>query len=119
MSEGPIVVRPRHAAGVKMSIPIPWTININPSQSGAGDAPANFHPAEITIAVGDQVHWANNDHRKHWPGLLYNGELQKQFFMRNEIAPKSPSDNWTPAGPGTYQYECSLHAGERGTIVVQ
>ncbi len=99
-----------------MSIPIPWTINISPG----GGGPAQFHPAQITIAVGDQVHWANNDHAEaHWPGLLYNGQIQKTFFMPHQIAPNSPSTNWTPSGPGTYTYECSLHQGERGTIVAQ
>jgi plastocyanin len=99
-----------------MSIPIPWAINITPTASGT----AQFHPAQITIAVADQVHWANGDYtHAHWPGLLFQGQLNKTFFMPNQIAPNSSSTNWTPSGPGTYTYECSLHPNERGTIVVQ
>jgi plastocyanin len=94
---------------------LPWTINISPTTGGA----AQFHPAQLTIAVNDQVHWANLDTRNaHWPGLVFNGQLNTTFFMENQIAPGSPSDNWTPSGPGTYAYECSLHPQERGTIVV-
>ncbi len=103
-----------------MSIPIPWAINIDPVPSGIAGVVARFDPPTITVAVGDQVHWANNDHHNaHWPGLLYNGQLQNTFFMPHKIAPNSPSTNWTPSGPGTYEYECSIHRGERGTIVAQ
>ncbi len=98
-----------------MNLPIPWTINISPAAGGT----AKFHPPQITIAVTDQVHWANGDPANaHWPGLLFNGQLNKQFFMQNQIAPNSPSTTWTPSGTGTYTYECSLHPHERGTIVV-
>jgi plastocyanin len=99
-----------------MSIPIPWAINIKPP---GPLGPARYDPATLDIAVGDQVHWANNDTNPHWPALLFNGRLNKVFFMPNQIAPNSSSTNWTPSGPGTYAYECSLHPNERGTIVVK
>lgn len=101
------------SAGVG-SMPFPSTIDITSNAPG----PAQFSPSQIDIDVGDQVHWANDDTVPHWPGLYFNGQINPTYFMPNQIAPDSSSDNWTPNGPGTYTYECSLHPNESGTIVV-
>lgn len=98
-----------------MNIPVPWTIDIQPTA-----APAVFQPSELTVQVNDQIHWANLDNvNKHWPGLVVKDVIQEKYFFPEPIDENEPSDTWTPKDPGTYTYRCSLHSHESpATIVV-
>ena len=84
-------------------------ININKN----GDT-VTFDPPDLAANAGDQIFWTNNDDTAHWPGLSDN----QTFFMPNQIAPGSTSSIFAPSRPDTFDYVCSLHAGETGKITV-
>lgn len=73
-----------------------------------------FDPSELDAKTGDQIFWTNNDDEAHWPGLPENDA----FFMPNQIAPGGTSSIFSPGGPDTLDYVCSLHPDETGTITV-
>ena len=69
-----------------------------------------FHPAELTVAVGDTVVWINRDIVPHtattqdWDtGLLSQGQSGRT------VAPHA----------GTVRYVCNLHPMMRGTLVIR
>ena len=94
--------------------------------SGATDAPAGeqvaveiagfkFNNGEpITVAVGTEVVWTNNDSMDH-----------SVEFTADTGIPTSPdlaqgdTYSFTFTEPGTYQYICGIHPQMRGTIVVE
>ena len=100
-------------------MPFQWLININKGKPGG---PAVFDPQNLkNVAPGDQIVWANNDIKAHWPGLLNaDGTIDETYFMANQIAPNSTSTTFSPGSSGTLNYVCSLqgHQGETGTIEV-
>jgi|SRR5882724_9783989 plastocyanin len=79
-----------------------------------------FSPNPLTVVALEQIFWTNNDDTPHWPGLLNSdGTINTTFFMPNQIAGGGdPSPVFSPSMPITYQYACSLHPTEKGTIVV-
>jgi plastocyanin len=79
-----------------------------------------FNPAALTATARDQIFWTNNDDVAHWPGLLNtDGTINTTFFMPNQIAGNGDTSAiFTPSTPFTYQYVCSLHPNEKGSIVV-
>ena len=103
-------------------MPFNWTININPNPSKS--RPASFDPPVLgppaqEVEPGDQIYWANNDTRAHWPGLQApDGSINKSYFMPNQIAPNSQSSTFAVGSSGTLNYACSLHPGETGTIQI-
>src|SRR6185312_3364580 len=71
-----------------------------------------FSPAALTVKVGDQVTWTNQDSATHSAtaddgsfdtGVLQNGQSGSVTFSK----------------PGTYTYHCSVHPMMKATIVVQ
>jgi plastocyanin len=70
-----------------------------------------FRPARITISRGDRVRWVNRDNVVHtttssrdlWDATLAPGERFTRRFRR----------------AGTFNYECTIHFGMTGRIVVQ
>ena len=94
-----------------------WLININ-----AGASATRFDPPSQNADAGDVITWSNNDTKAHWPGLTATPTgpvVNPTFFMPNQIQPDDSSDDFRPGDSGTtLYYACSLHAGERGTIVV-
>ena len=70
-----------------------------------------FRPARITISRGDRVRWVNRDNANHtttsngglWDETLAPGERFTRRFRR----------------AGTFNYECTLHFGMTGRIVVR
>jgi plastocyanin len=102
---------------------VPWPININPKRSkpplvvfDPNPLPA---PGTSGPIPGDDIFWANNDSTEHWPGLKNpDGSINKTFFMQNPVKPNKTSDTFNPGGPGTFNYVCSIHTNETGTIVV-
>ena len=92
-------------------------IYINRGQDGQ----VTFDPVVLEAKVGDQIFWTNNDKEAHWPGLPVEGTLsdEPKFFMPNQIAPGGTSSVFSPGrAPETFNYACSLHSDETGTINV-
>ena len=97
-------------------MPFSWLININTKSPTS----ATVHPNPLNASVGDEIVWANNDGRAHWPALA-NGTLNPTFFMPNKIAPHSSSSSFRPGDAETFNYVCSIHPNdpnEKGTIKV-
>jgi plastocyanin len=97
-------------------MPIQRQININ--KSGGGIA---FSPATLNANTSDQIFWTNNDDKPHWPGLADGtGKVTNPtFFMPNQIAPNGDTSPIFSASTGnTFQYACSLHPNETGSIKV-
>jgi plastocyanin len=83
-------------------------------------AVVTFSPNPQPAVAMDQIFWTNNDDTPHWPGLLNgDGTINTTFFMPNQIAGNGDtSPIFAPSTAITYQYVCSLHPNEKGTIVV-
>jgi plastocyanin len=70
----------------------------------------DFRPQRITISRGDRVRWVNRDNVTHtttsnsgiWDETLSPGERFTRRFRR----------------AGTFGYQCTIHFGMTGTIVV-
>ncbi|SRR5260221_3759984 len=96
---------------------IPRQININSS-----NGTVTFDPSVRDANILDQIFWTNNDKTQpHWPGLADStGKVTNPtFFMPNQIAPNGDtSPIFSPSNPATYQYACSLHPNEKGTIKI-
>jgi plastocyanin len=83
-------------------------------------AVVTFSPNPLAAVARDQIFWTNDDNTPHWPGLLNSdGTINTTFFMPNQIAGNGDTSAiFTPSTPTTYQYVCSLHPDEKGSIVV-
>jgi plastocyanin len=72
-----------------------------------------YSPNPLTVTVGQQVNWLNQDSIAHTatdPGVFDTGS----------IAPTSAADvPVTMNTAGTFNFHCTIHAGENGTIIVQ
>jgi len=69
-----------------------------------------FRPSNVTIERGTVVRWANTGNNNHtstgpgWnSGTLNPGESFRRRFRQR----------------GTFSYRCTIHAGMRGTIIVE
>jgi plastocyanin len=71
-----------------------------------------YSPNPLTVKVGQSVNWLNSDTFAHTatdPGVFDTGS----------IAPTSAADVPVPfTRVGTYNFHCTLHANEAGSIVV-
>jgi Plastocyanin len=71
-----------------------------------------FSPNPVMVKVGQSVNWLNSDTVAHTatdPGVFDTGS----------IAPTSAADVPVPfRTAGTYNFHCTLHANENGTIIV-
>lgn len=70
-----------------------------------------FQPKELTISAGDTVTWVNNDPMLHDVDI---DNLGKSPEMR-----KGETYSKTFDKPGTYDYDCDLHPGMTGKIIVK
>ena len=100
-------------------MPAQKRIEITRSSEGSSSR-AKFDPDPLQAKVFDQIFWTNNDREAHWPALLKkNGDLNKTFFMSNQIAPNGDTSSvFAPNAKASYTYVCSFHPEERGTIEV-
>ncbi len=85
----------------------------------AGDATVtidnfSFTPAEIAVAAGTKVTWANRDDIPH----TVTDAAEPRGF---KSPPLDTGDTFSFvfSTPGTYHYFCSLHAHMQGTVVVK
>lgn len=73
-----------------------------------------FSPACILVEVGEDVHWSSTDTMLHnvtfdaRTGAPTNGDL-----------PAGGNIQRTFTTAGTFPYQCTLHPGMRGTVIVQ
>lgn len=72
-----------------------------------------FNPASVTVNVGDTVTWTNKGNRPHDVTAL-NGAFSSPRRMMN-----GATFTYTATTAGTYQYECTIHEGMDGTLIVQ
>ena len=71
-----------------------------------------YSPNPITMKVGQQVNWKNND------SITHTATLDGMF--NNVISPMSAQGApVTMSAAGTFNYHCTIHPGMTGTIVVQ
>jgi plastocyanin len=72
-----------------------------------------FSPMQITIHVGDSVHWQNAD-------TMHHTATRSGMFDSGDLAPGGGfTHRFTTAG--TFGYVCSYHASEgmTGTVTVE
>jgi plastocyanin len=71
-----------------------------------------YSPNPLTVKVGQSVNWLNSDTFAHTA-------TDSGVFDTGSIAPTSAADVPVPfTTVGTYNYHCTLHANETGSIVV-
>jgi plastocyanin len=70
-----------------------------------------FVPKEITIAAGDTVTWVNNDPLLHDVDLGSRGESPDMG--------KGGTYSMTFDRTGRYDYDCDLHPGMTGAVIVR
>jgi plastocyanin len=68
-----------------------------------------FEPASLTVEVGTTVTWV-------WDGSATHDVVGQGFESRDQ---SSGAFRHTFEQPGTYAYECTIHPGMEGTIVVE
>jgi plastocyanin len=71
-----------------------------------------FHPATVTVNVGDTVTWTNND------GVSHTATADGGSFDTGTIGNgSSASETFNTAG--TFAYHCSVHPTMQGSVVVE
>ena len=91
------------------------TIAISP---GHPNATFGANPA---MYAGDNAFWQNGDARPHWPypaGQPHGTWLSFQIPASVPGQPKATSNQVSFDYAGSYPYQCALHPGESGTVVV-
>jgi plastocyanin len=90
----------------------------NPSSPSSGSLVtvqinnSTYAPNPMTMKVGQQVNWKNND------SITHTATLEGMF--NNVISPNSAQGApVTMNSAGTFNYHCTIHPGMNGTIVVQ
>lgn len=71
-----------------------------------------FVPANITVKVGQKIHWTNTDGPAHTVTATSGAK-----FDSGTLNPGATFD-YTPTKAGTIDYVCTIHAGQTGTITV-
>jgi plastocyanin len=72
-----------------------------------------FQPAEITVEVGSEVTWTNQD------GVTHTATSDDEIWNSGNLA-SGGSFSQTFEEPGTYTYFCQIHPGRmQGTVVVE
>ncbi|MEA2151715.1 MAG: hypothetical protein QOD69_3545 [Solirubrobacteraceae bacterium] len=71
-----------------------------------------FSPEKITAKVGQQIHWTNNDSYPH------NVTATKGSTVKSKSINGGGTFDFTPKKPGTINYICTIHSGQKGSIRV-
>jgi len=71
-----------------------------------------FSPASVTVRVGQQITWTNDDSVDH------NVTATAGASFRSSDFGQGGTFSFTPTKAGTIHYVCTLHPGMEGTIVV-
>ena len=75
------------------------------------DGDKAFNPAVATVKVGQSVAWRNDDAETHRPILT-------DVFDTGRLASGATSAATKMTTPNTYEYKCTIHPSETGTVVV-
>ena len=73
-----------------------------------------FHPAALSVRVGDTVTWTNQDTAGH-NVVTTSGPAS----LHSPMLVKGASWSFTFRVAGTYAYYCSVHPDMRGSVVVE
>lgn len=76
-------------------------------------SPAEFTPSSITVNTGDMVVWQNTD-----PSQVHSPAALDGSFQTDLIQPNASSLPITFTTAGMFSYQCTQHANETGTVVV-
>jgi plastocyanin len=113
-------VTPTHAPTVKpttaapthpptVATPVPTTLVV--SETSVSIYKYEFTPAKLTIKVGSQVRWVNNDDYPHRVSFA-NGDFTA--FLLGPSQSSSQQFNRV----GVYEYTCAMYPSMHGTITV-
>lgn len=79
-----------------------------------------WHPSSILVDTGTKVTWRNGD------GIAHNVKKSADavdfgapFGVESENFGPGKTYSFTFTKPGTYPYECTIHAGMTGTVEVR
>ena len=78
--------------------------------------PARFVPATGTVAAGGEVTWTNTAPPEE--GIVHDITSSNGSWVATEIE-SGESFSVTFDAPGSYTYQCTLHAGMTGVIHVE
>jgi plastocyanin len=107
-----LTVKPTTAASTPLptvATPIPTTLKVSDTTVTIMDN--TFSPAELTIKVGSQVRWVNNDDHPHRVSFA-TGDFTAFLLGVSE------SNSQTFRRPGVYDYTCLITPSMHGTITV-
>ena len=87
------------------------------------EIPANgnqFHPASIIIDAGTKVTWRNADAVAHNVKKTADAvDFGAPFGVNSDEFGPGKTYSFTFTKPGTYFYECTIHAGMKGQVEVR
>jgi plastocyanin len=89
------------------------SVTMQSSDDGYGYQTFAFSPAAVTITKGGTVTWNNNGSTAH------NVTFTSQGAPTSVGNFTSGSKSVTFPNSGTFQYQCTNHAGMQGTVTVQ
>ncbi|MBV8273638.1 MAG: cupredoxin family copper-binding protein [Verrucomicrobia bacterium] len=75
-----------------------------------------FEPATVTVHVGENVQWKNEDFVPHT--ATADGEAQKPAFDSGTIN-TGAAWRYVASKKGTYNYTCTRHPNMKGKLIVQ
>jgi plastocyanin len=90
--------------------PAPGTVHI--VSDSAGNPPAQFSPAVLTVHVGEKVTWINDADSD-------NTATADNGAFNSDVMSSGQSYSWTPKKTGRYTYSCFIHANMHGVIDVK
>ena len=110
----------------------PTVQDVNPDPTNAGEAAEDtgsggstaegtrevvmkgfqFEPAELTVKVGQEVTWRNEDSAPH------DAFSEKDGLDTDDIN-QGETTEFTPEKAGTIEYICSIHPQMKGTLIVE
>jgi len=77
-----------------------------------------FSPAEVTINVGEEVIWSNDDIAAHTVTSGSNADELDGIFDSGLFFAGS-TFSWTAEAPGVYPYVCLTHSWQVGVVIVE
>jgi OOP family OmpA-OmpF porin len=89
------------------------TINAKMTGDYYGEAVFTWEPSSMTVAVGTTVSWSNST------GTAHNVTFDQAPGAPSNIGAFTGQNTRTFNSPGSFSYQCTLHAGMSGRVVVQ
>ncbi|HEV3456672.1 MAG TPA: plastocyanin/azurin family copper-binding protein [Thermoanaerobaculia bacterium] len=88
-----------------------------------GQTLASFHPPNLQAKVGDLIFWVNDSNVAHWPAPSAKPEDRTKWLayqIPGRTADQEPASSQSISfdAAGKFDYVCSLHPEEKGSITV-